>query len=106
MDNEKIEKLLKNIGIEQRGHIIDGIKGKKYMIELQDSNEYARAYTLLDKFKKANMDDEGSMTSEYQTVLSYYIPNGDTNYLVMLNANFNDDFYSIVIREVEDERSE
>ena len=100
MDLEKLKSVLDDIGIEEEGRLKEyENKPDRYIIELEDSDEYAKCYTLLDKYRDADMKDEGSMASEFATVLTYNLP----GYKFMLNANFTDDYYAIVIKEEDNE---
>jgi len=99
MNKEKVEELLDKIGIEKRGKIksADGTYEfpDKYIIRLKDSDEYARMYTLLDKYEHSHLYNDGSMSSEYATVMTYEVG----GFKIMLNANFESDYYSIVVEE-------
>lgn len=97
MNLEKIKQVLKDIGIEKKEGVIKKKEGKPdiFVIELDDSDEYAKYYTLFDKYEKSQLKNEGSMASEFSTILTYVIP----NYKIMLNANFNDDYYAIILKE-------
>ena len=92
MNKEKILSLLKDLGVSDEGNFED----KRYILELTDSNEYAKYYTILDQYEDLELNDSSSMSQEYATVLTYI----NEDFKVSLNANFNDDYYTFVVEEL------
>lgn len=92
MNKEKVLSLLKDLNVSDEGNFED----KRYILELLDSNEYAKYYTILDQYDNLELSDSSSMSQEYATVLTYT----NDNFKVSLNANFNDDYYTFVVEEL------
>ena len=46
------QEFAKQLGITQEGSYVDGV----YVINLEDSNEYSRVYTILDKSDLCDLD--------------------------------------------------
>lgn len=85
------DELLAKIGIEGDGEYEDGV----FILQLADSNAYARAYSLLDKSELVDLDaSEMSMTPEGSEML--YLAD---EYDVRLKANFDDNVYEIYVEE-------
>ena len=95
MDQNKLKDLLDEIGIKDEGTM----KKDRYIIELKNSDEFSKYYTLLDSCDELELSDTSSMSQEFATVLSYYSP----DFKVSLNANFNDDYYTFMVEEIKDE---
>lgn len=95
MDQNKLESLLDQIGIYDKGTM----KKDRYIIELKNSDEFSKYYTLLDSCDDLELSDTSSMSQEFATVLSYYSP----DFKASLNANFADDYYTFVVEELKDE---
>lgn len=92
MINEtEVKKLLDDIGIEDNGKIIKGM----YVIELQDSDDYARYYTLLDQYDELELNDTSSMSQEFANVLTYI----NDKFKAKLSANFTDNRYIFSVEE-------
>ena len=79
--------LLDAIGIKTEGSGDDD----KYFVPLRNSNEYARAYSALDKSKYVDLDPTGvSMTPNTSSML--YLSD---DYDVYLTADFDTEEYAI-----------
>ena len=89
MDN--LEAFAKQLGFKKPGTV----KHNKYIIELTDSDEYAKYYTILDH-SDLELTDTSSMSSEFANVLVYK----NDEYKVTLNANFTDNYYTVVVEEL------
>lgn len=95
MNRNKLERLLDDLGVEDTGEI----NKNRYIIELKNSDEFSKYYTMLDSYDNLELSDTSSMSQEFATVLSYYSP----DFKVSLNANFADDYYTCVVEELKDE---
>ena len=91
MNKEKVRKLLNDLDVKDEG-VFDG---KHYIITLNDSDDYARYYTILDHADEFELVDTSSMLSEYLSSLSY----SSDDFTVTLNADFNSQVYKLVIEE-------
>ena len=56
-----MEKFVKKLGIKKIGHY----EGNTYIIEFEDSDEYSRAYTVLDSSNLVDLDEETVLVSEF-----------------------------------------
>ena len=78
-------------GIERNG---------EYVIILNDSGEYSKAYTKLDSSNSLDLVTQDSVINEHTSTL-YYVGNfGDTEsmYDIILDADFDEDIYKVTIR--------
>lgn len=79
---------------EQLGLDLDGkMEGDKYIIELEDSDEYSKVYTLLDSSDLVDIDEEATLLTDKVGELLFL---GD-EFDVKLVGNFNSDIYRVVI---------
>jgi hypothetical protein len=96
MDKNAIEKVLTRLGLEATGKY----DNKFYVIDIEDSNEYAKMYT---KLSKTAIDTEyptfGTNTSNSTVkVTNYFELEEDNNkYLLFLIADFKEDKYYLKI---------
>ena len=94
MSKEEIEGFFSKLGITHVGDI----QGGKYVIKLDDSNEYSRAYTALDKSELTDLDTEKvSMGLEGSTMV--YLSD---DYDITLKADFEANEYTIEAEEAKD----
>lgn len=91
MNKEKIIAFLEDLKLDPTGKFTD----LKYTLELENSDEYARYYTILDHAAGLELSDTSSMSQEFATVLTYV----NDDYKVKLNANFDDDYYTLTVEE-------
>ncbi len=93
-----ITTLLKKLGIKDTGKYDNHF----YVIQLADSDDYARYYTKLDELA-INQEDPGFGTNTNNTtikVTNYFeIEVDNVKYQLFLIANFNDDTYYLKIKE-------
>lgn len=94
MEN-KMNEFLKSIGITQEGSYEND---SKYVVELVDSNEYSKAYSILDKSDKVDLDTDLTLVSNKMSELTYL----SDEYDIKLIANFADDIYKIIVTPGED----
>lgn len=93
MNKEKLANFLEDLGIDETGEIDQN----RYVLQLEGSDEYARYYTILDHCEDLELSDTSSMSEEFATVLTYV----NDDYKVKLNANFEDDYYTFTVEEIE-----
>lgn len=91
MNKDRIKELLADIGIEDDGFITKD----KYIIRLNDSDEYARYYTLLDNYDDLELNDTSSMSQDFASVLTYT----NEEFTAKLSANFIDNVYMFSVEE-------
>lgn len=79
---------------EELGIKIEGrMEGDKYVIELANSDEYSKMYTLLDNSKLVDIDEEATLLTDKVGELLFL---GD-EFDVKLVGNFSNDLYRVVI---------
>lgn len=86
-----VKEFAKAIGLEQDGYQ----DGSKYIIELVDSNEFSRVYTLLDKSELLDIQEDATLLTDKVGELIYL----SDDYDVKLVGNFVSDIYRVVITE-------
>lgn len=90
MTEERAIKICRELEIEDRGRMKNG----KYVIELNDSEEYAYYYSLLD-YSDLDLIDSSSVSTEFVNVLTY---KGE-DYIISLNSDFNENYYCLIIED-------
>jgi hypothetical protein len=85
----EMKEFASKLGIDVEGTL----EGEKYVIELANSNEYSRVYTLLDKSELVNIDEDSTLVTENVGELLFL---GD-EFDIKLVGNFAQDIYRIVI---------
>lgn len=88
-----IETFLKELGITKDGYYDEDI----YVIPLDDSDEFAKMYSILDKSDKVELDDEFIGIDKTNSMLLYI----SDKYEVKLVSNFDSDDYRIEIRDLD-----
>ena len=88
------EEFARELGITQPGSYVDGV----YVIPLNNSNEYSRIYTILDKSDKCDLDGEEINLDVQQSLMVYLADEFD----IKLQANFDTDDYSVSFEEVKE----
>ena len=84
--------------VDKLGIGIEGTtEGDKYIIELSDSNEYSRMYTLLDSSDLVEIEEDATLLTDKVGELIFTGEFFD----VKLVGNFSSDIYRIVITERE-----
>lgn len=91
MNKENVISFLEDHNIDSSGKFTDS----RYTLELSDSDEYARYYTILDHSDDLDLNDASSMSEEFATVITYT----NIDYKVRLNANFTDDYYTLTVED-------
>ena len=93
MEKSKLEDILEELDIEDIGEL----KNNAYKIVLKNSDEYAYYYTLLDHNENLDLVDTSSVSTENVNVITYE----GYDYKVSLNANFNDNYYNLIIEDLD-----
>ena len=93
MEQNKLNDILYLLDFDDIGEL----KDNKYTIKLNDSNDYAYYYTLLDQNENLNLVDSSSVSTEFLNVVTY---EGD-DFKVSLNADFNKNYYNITIEDLD-----
>lgn len=91
-----LHQLLKEIGINKIGTYSDN---STYIIDLADSNDYGRINSILDRSNILDFIDESSYVTAENANLDYKYQD---QYLLSLIADFENDYYQLVIVEMED----
>lgn len=92
MNKEEVIKLLDDLGLDPTGEFDE----HRYVVQLEDSDEYARYYTKLDEAADFQLVDASSISAERVNVLTY----SDDTYKLKLSANFDDDYYTLSVEGV------
>ena len=92
MNKAKLFSYLDDLGIDKTGKL----ESDRYVLKLEDSDEYSRYYTILDQEEDLELSDTSSMSQEFATVLTYT----SEDYKLKLNANFVDDYYTFTVEEL------
>ena len=90
-----MEELLKNLNI-----MLEGIENEDgdYEIKIPDSNEYSKIYSLLDKSELVEEDPDSHI--EYEKALITF---DNDEYSLIINANFEDDLYKLIVKKISKE---
>lgn len=89
--NDKLQALLKSLNITKEGKM----SNNKYLITLDNSDEYSRMYTNLDKNGDTYLDPEGMIMSSSTSLMTYLTDDFD----ITLKADFDNDNYYLIIEE-------
>ena len=90
-----LEKFLKDIGITQVGHYT---KSDAYIIDLENSEEYGKIYSRLDKCEDI-VEDEDSSTL---TIHTSNIVFESEEFQFVLIADFDQDSYRLVCKNIKE----
>lgn len=93
MEQNKLDDILYLLDFDDIGEL----KDNKYTIKLNDSNDYAYYYTLLDQNENLDLVDSSSVSTEFLNVITY---EGD-DFKVSLNADFNKNYYNVTIEDLD-----
>ena len=92
MEQNKLDDILYLLDFDDIGEL----KDNKYTIKLNDSNDYAYYYTLLDHNENLDLVDSSSVSTEFLNIITY---EGD-DFKVSLNADFNKNYYNVTIEDL------
>jgi hypothetical protein len=87
-----LEKFLEKLGITQVGHYT---KTNTYIIDIDDSDEYGKIYSLLDKSDEIEEDEDSSTITIHTSNIVFE----SDNYQLTLIADFDQDTYKLVCKE-------
>lgn len=97
MTKERAEEILDSLEIGDRGEFSKG----KYTIVLSDSDAYAAFYTTFDNSDEVEEAESTSVSTEFLNIITYEGELGSDPYKITLNADFNRDYYSVVVEDLE-----
>lgn len=83
---------LRKLGIHQEGEFTDD---GNYVIELEDDDEYAKVYSLLDKSNELEEDEDASQLTNDNSSVQYV----NDKYTITLLADYDSDQYALICRE-------
>ena len=87
-----MEEFLKELGITKEP---SSIKPDQIIIDIDDSNEYGKIYSKLDKSELVDEDQESSQITFDTSSIQFE----SDDYLITLLANFETDEYKLTIKE-------
>ena len=88
-----MEKFLKEIGITQVGHYNSK---NNYIIDIEDSDEYGKIYSKLDKSDLLDENDDSSSI----TINNSHVVFESDEYQFTLIADFENDTYKLVCKDI------
>ena len=89
------EEFAKNtLGIDKQGNWYDNT----YVVQLEDSNEFARMYSRFDKMNGLDLDPEGIELGTEGSTLVYLADGFD----VTLKSDFDEEYYAVEIEEAKE----
>ena len=91
-----MKEFLKSIGIENPGHYTDD---DEYVIDIDDSNEYSKIFSKLDKSNKIHEVEDDSVFFFFFYVLYFEAEDYD----IELSADLDEDVYSLKISKKTEE---
>ena len=87
-----LEKFLSQIGVNQVGHYT---KTNTYIIDIEDSNEYGKIYSSLDRSEELEEDADSSTITVHNSNIVFE----SEKYQLTLIADFDSDTYKLVCKE-------
>ena len=88
-----LEKFLNEIGISQVGHYT---KSNSYVIDIEDSEEYGKIYSSLDKCEELVEDEDSSTITVHTSTIVF--ESDDFQFILM--ADLDQDTYKLVCKEI------
>lgn len=88
-----MKELLSKIGITQPGHFS---KDDNYVIDLENSEEFNKAFSKLDKSSEVEENDDASVVNLNVTNIMYV----SDDYSFNLIADFEQDTYKLVVSKI------
>ena len=88
-----LEKFLEKIGITQVGHYT---KSNSYVIDIEDSDEYGKVYSILDKCDEIEEDEDSSTLNIHNSNIIFE----SDDYQFVLIADLDQDTYKLVCKEL------
>ena len=87
-----MEEFLKKLGIVYEGEYTDD---GNYYIELEDDNQYAKVYSILDKTLEVEEDEDASQLTDDTSSIQYI----NDNFTITLLSDYESDQYALICRE-------
>lgn len=88
-----LKEILKEIGIKQEAKLMED---DCYVVQLNNSNDYGRIYSILENSDIIEIDDDSSVLTYESSSIQY---NGD-GFIITLISDFDADTYKLTIKEV------
>lgn len=90
------KKFLEKLGIDKAGHYNDD---GDYVIEIDDSNEYGRIFSILTSSDLLEEDNsEGTNILVSDSYEQYFVPVDDENdFTLILHADLDEDSYELIV---------
>lgn len=88
-----MKELLKKIGIDGSGYYSDS---STYVIDLEDSNAYNKAFTKLDNTPLVEEMSDSSVSNAYVSNVMYI----NDRYSINIIADFESDTYKIIVHKL------
>lgn len=86
--------VLEKLNIPNQGNLT----GKTYVMNLDDSDDYGKYYSLIDKNSAVEYQEENSSLNLMGATLIYTLD----NFLITLYADYDEDEYKLVIKDLGD----
>lgn len=87
-----MEEFLRQIGIKYDGEYTDD---GNYFIELEDDDDYAKVYSLLEKTTELEEDEDASQLTDDTSSIQYI----NDKYTITLLSDYESDQYALICRE-------
>ena len=87
-----MDEFLKNLGITQEGEFTDD---GNYIIDTENDDEYAKIYSILDKSKDLEEDEDASQLTNENSSIQYI----NDDFTITLLIDYESDQYVLVCRE-------
>ena len=94
--------VLKELGVDKPGVFENGI----YTVELNDSNEWGKVFSLLEKSDEAKEVEGDTLTVDGGEFLYEYTADtdfGEETFYITLSSSFEDDVYKIEVEKEEED---
>lgn len=88
-----MEEFLKRLGITDEGLLSDD---GTYVIEIPDSNKYAKYYSILERTDIVEEDESSSQLTSSASSIQY----SNELYTITLMSDFDEDIYRLTIKEI------
>lgn len=92
-----LEKFLKEVGITQVGHYT---KSNSYVIDIENSDEYGKIYSSLDKCDKLEEDEDSSNVTIHTSNIVFE----SDDFQFILIADLDQDTYKLVCKEIKGDK--
>lgn len=87
-----MEDFLRKLGINYEGEYTDD---GNYFIELEDDDDYAKVYSLLEKTTELEEDEDASQLTQDNASIQYI----NDKYTITLLSDYESDQYALICRE-------